>query len=289
MLLMSLLLVLTSVLAADLSPQELIVRLDSPDRVVREEATRTLEERGVEALPALRAAREATKEPEARERFADLIARVEARLLDRPTMVVLDVDDRPLGEAVQALATRSGFSLSLDDAALAGRRVTVRASGPLPFWEAVDRLGRAGHVRHDPGPRDDELRQGSPGVDDPPCRRGPSGSHRVFRTPSHPSLRHAPASRRELRGRWCLPRSAAERHGDRRGPGVRRARSVPQSQRPGLAWRPSTSGAGRSRRKRAEAASSRSGVGIPGSSRAASRCCTGTYRSVFPTCPSGRP
>jgi hypothetical protein len=148
---------LTWALAADLTPQELIVRLGSPDRVVREEAVRTLEERGVEALPALRAAREAAREPETRERFADLIARVEAGSLDRPTNVVLDVVDRPLGEAVQALATRSGFSLSLDDPALAARRVTVRASGPLPFWEAVDRLGRAGHVRHDPGPRDDEL------------------------------------------------------------------------------------------------------------------------------------
>ncbi len=72
-------------------------------------------------------------------------------------MVALDVDDRPLGEAVEALATRSGFALSLDDPALAGRRVTVRAPGPLPFWEAVDRLGRAGHVRHDPGPRRDDI------------------------------------------------------------------------------------------------------------------------------------
>ena len=56
MLPLSLVLVLTSALAADLSPGELIGRLDSPDRVVREEAARTLEERGAEALPALRAA-----------------------------------------------------------------------------------------------------------------------------------------------------------------------------------------------------------------------------------------
>ncbi|MFI5457938.1 MAG: hypothetical protein ACHRXM_21065 [Isosphaerales bacterium] len=157
MLPLSLVLVLTSALAADLPPRELIGRLGSPDRVVREEAARTLEERGAEALPALRAALEAAREPEARERFADLIARAEARSLDRPTMVALDVDDRPLGEAVEALATRSGFALSLDDPTLAGRRVTVRAPGTLPFWEAVDRLGRAGHVRHDPGPPHDAL------------------------------------------------------------------------------------------------------------------------------------
>ena len=60
-----LILVLTSALAADLSPQELIARLGSTDRVVREEAARTLEDQGVEALAALRAAHEAAKEPEA--------------------------------------------------------------------------------------------------------------------------------------------------------------------------------------------------------------------------------
>ena len=210
MLPLSLVLVLTSALAADLSPQELIGRLDSPDRVVREEAARTLEERGAEALPALRAAHEAAKEPEARERFADLIARVEARSLDRPTMVALDVDDRPLGEAVEALATRSGFSLSLDDPALAGRRVTRTGLGPAAVLGSA-RPARPRRARP-PRPRASPRRRSATdrrAVDDPPCRRGPSGSHRVFRAPSHPSLRHAPASRRELRGRRCLPRSAA--------------------------------------------------------------------------------
>ncbi len=155
MLPLSLVLVLTSALARDLSPAELIGRLGSPDRVVREEAARTLEEQGVEALAALRAARETAKGPEVRERVADLIDRILARSLDRPTMVVLDIDDRPLGEAVAALATHSGFAISVDDPALASRRVTARALGPLPFWEALDRLGHAGHVRHDPGYRPD--------------------------------------------------------------------------------------------------------------------------------------
>ena len=38
-------LALTSALAGDLSPEELIARLRSSDQVVREEAVRTLEER----------------------------------------------------------------------------------------------------------------------------------------------------------------------------------------------------------------------------------------------------
>ena len=104
MLPLSLVLMLTSALAADLTPAELIARLGSPDRVVREEAGRTLEELGAEALPALRAALESAREPEARDRLIELIARVAARSLDRPTMVALDVADQPLGEAVKALA-----------------------------------------------------------------------------------------------------------------------------------------------------------------------------------------
>ena len=58
MLPLSLVLVLTSALAGDLSPAGADRAPGSPDRVVREEAARTLEEQGAEALPALRAARD---------------------------------------------------------------------------------------------------------------------------------------------------------------------------------------------------------------------------------------
>src|SRR4051812_45246979 len=93
-------------LAADLTPRELIDRLGSPDRVVRAEAARTLEERGDDALGGLRDAKEKAEGP-AREPIAELIARIEARSLDRPTRVALDLVDRPLGEAVATLAKRS--------------------------------------------------------------------------------------------------------------------------------------------------------------------------------------
>ena len=52
----SFLLLLACSVAGDLSPVELIERLDSPDRVVREEAARTLLEQGAAAMPPLRAA-----------------------------------------------------------------------------------------------------------------------------------------------------------------------------------------------------------------------------------------
>jgi hypothetical protein len=208
---LSLAIVLASALAADLTPEELIGRLGSSDRVVREEAARTLEERGPDALTSLHAAREATDDPAVRDRFGDLIARVESRLLDRPTMVALDFIDRPLVEAVEALAARSGFALVLDDPTLARRRVTAHAQGPLPFWEAVDRLGRAGHVRHDPGPRRDDN-----GADprasvirlvdgDPPAHTAYSGPLRIHLFATH---RHRDLSFQAAVGSPGLPPSA---------------------------------------------------------------------------------
>jgi hypothetical protein len=191
MLPLSLVLVLTSNLAGQLSPEELIGRLGSPDRVVREEAARTLEEHGELALSALRAARDSAKGPEAREPLSDLIDRIEAGTLARPTMVGLDVDNQPLSEAVQALATRSGYALSLDDPALASRRVTVRALGPLPFWEAVDGLSHAGHVRHDPGLRRDAIGKDSRAsaiplvAGDPPAFTVYSGPLRIHLFATH--------------------------------------------------------------------------------------------------------
>ena len=233
MLPLSLVLVLTSALAADLSPEELIARLGSPDRVVREEAARTLEERGAEALPALRAALEAARRAGG------------PRTVRRP--------DRP---------GRGPLARSADDGRARRRRPTARrgrrgARHPQRLRAVTRRPGPRRPTSHGTGPgpsavlgsgRPARPRRARPPRPRAPPRRPsatiagpstirlvagrPSGSHRVFRAPSHPSLRHAPASRRELRGRRCLPRSAAERHGDRRGPGVRRARPVHQSQRP---------------------------------------------------------
>jgi hypothetical protein len=198
----SLAVVVAAVLAADLPPEALIERLGSADRVVREEAARTLEEQGPDVLPALHAARGTVESPEARGRLAGVIARVETRMLDRPTLVALDFEDRPLGEAIEALAARSGFSLALDDPALASRRVTAHAPAPLPFWEALDRLGRAGHVHHDPGPLRNAVGNDPQAaairlVDgDPPVFTTYPGSLRVhlFATHWHRDINFAPAA-----------------------------------------------------------------------------------------------
>ncbi len=142
-------------LAGEPGPAELIVFLGSADRVEREEAARTLEELGPEALPALRDAGKAGP-GEVPKRASGLARAIEGRLLEKPTLVEFDFDGLPLDEATRALAARSGHALVLDpgnDPGLPLRPIRAKSPAPVPFWEALDLLGRAGHVRHDPGAR----------------------------------------------------------------------------------------------------------------------------------------
>jgi hypothetical protein len=135
------------------SPAELVQRLSSADRVEREEAARTLEELGVAALPALHVAEKAGPGA-ARSKAGSLARLIEGRLLERPSKVAVDFDGQPLEEAIRTLAARSGYTIQLDagDGAAPGRRpVVARVPASVSFWEALDMIGRAGHVRHDPG------------------------------------------------------------------------------------------------------------------------------------------
>jgi hypothetical protein len=135
------------------TPADLVALLNSSDRIEREEAARTLEELGAEALPALRSVSPAAPE-QVRARALSVARIIEGRLIDRPSMVPVDFDGQTLDEAVRALAARSGFTLKLEvgsDAALPLRSIRVRSSAPIPFWEALDLIGKAGQIRHDPG------------------------------------------------------------------------------------------------------------------------------------------
>jgi hypothetical protein len=137
-------------LGDDPSPAELVRLLGSADRVEREEAARTLEDLGATALPALHAAEKAGPD-EARFRATSLARLIEGRLLDRPTLVAIDFDAQPLKEAIRTLATRSGYTIELDAGAIPDRPIVAHAPTPISFWEGLDLIGRAGHVRHDPG------------------------------------------------------------------------------------------------------------------------------------------
>src|SRR5204862_7077262 len=116
---------------------------------------RELDALGAAALDALRKSASAS-DPETRRRAAELADRIEVRLtairLLTPTLVQLDYKDTPLAAAVVDLAKRTGAPITLASPdAFGGRTVTV-ASGPLPFWEALELFCRqAGlHEREDP-------------------------------------------------------------------------------------------------------------------------------------------
>jgi hypothetical protein len=140
-------------LGDDPGPVELVGLLNSADRVERDEAAQTLKELGAAALPALHAA-EKNGPAEARSKAASVARSIEGRLLERPSLVAVDFDGQPLKEAIRTLAARSGYTIQLDsgnDAALPRRPIVARVPAPISFWEALDTVGRAGHVRHDPG------------------------------------------------------------------------------------------------------------------------------------------
>ncbi|MEO6807569.1 MAG: hypothetical protein ABI353_00450 [Isosphaeraceae bacterium] len=138
---------------AETDPAFLVKALSSDQAAERLEAAGVLEERGRPALPALHAAKGGA-DPDLKERIALLIDLIERQRLMRATKVRLDAHDTPLPEAVESIRTQTGFDVVLepkDAPAFQTRRITLKADGPVPFWDALDRLGAAGGVRYNPG------------------------------------------------------------------------------------------------------------------------------------------
>ncbi len=147
--------IMASALGNDPGPAELVRLLGSADRIEREEAARTLKELGDAALPALHDAEKAGP-AESRSKAASLARWIEGRQLERPSLVAVNFNGQPLEAAIRTLAARSGYTIQIDagdDVALPRRPIVARTSAPISFWEALDRIGRAGHVRHNPGAR----------------------------------------------------------------------------------------------------------------------------------------
>lgn len=172
-----------SALIDEPGPAELVRLLGSADRVEREEAARTLEELGAAALPELRDAGKSGAE-DVRSKASSLIRSIQGRLLDQPSMVAVDFDGQPLEPAIRTLADRSRHAIRLKagDAALPRRPIVARTSASVSFWEAIDMVGRAGHVRLDPTANAQEL-AGGPVLrvtdGDPPARVLYRGAFRV--------------------------------------------------------------------------------------------------------------
>jgi hypothetical protein len=164
------------------SPRELVAKLGSGRFAERMEAAFTLRRLDQAALPALRAA----EDPTVRRRAALVIDAIESQRLIRPTPIRLAFRDRPLDEVVAEVRSQGGLPVVLEpegDPAWHRRRITLEAPEPVPFWEALDRLGEVGGVRHNPGPLYDPG-QHTPRVlliagADPPIPTAYSGPFRV--------------------------------------------------------------------------------------------------------------
>jgi hypothetical protein len=136
-------------------PAALAETLGASAPAERDRAAGALEEVGLAALPALRAARTGN-DPELARRIGALIDEIGRQRLLRPTIVTLDLDDQPLDDAVAALRRESGVALTLmpgADPRWRERHVTLHAPKGIGFWEALDRISAAGGVRLDAFPQ----------------------------------------------------------------------------------------------------------------------------------------
>ena len=153
MTLLSAVLLLLAALPADLGPEDLVKRLGSGDRIEQEEAARSLEELGSDALPAL-----ATPPPSRTRHPMSVPARRRCSNVSKG-----DSSPSPRGSRSISMVSRSatssrarqrtGFTLTLDagaDVELPKRAIRAESSGKVTFWEAVDRARASGG--HPPRP-----------------------------------------------------------------------------------------------------------------------------------------
>ncbi len=197
----------------------LVVGLSAPRRAERERAAKRLEALGEAARPALLEAA-GSVDLELRARAAAVLDGIEGQALGRPTPVALDFRDVPLGDVVEAVSDRTGLGLALQpwpDPRRGERRVTVVAPEPVPFWEAVARIGEAGDVRPDltPGAGVNRGMIGMPGGLGARRRARPLTGNEVMLVPDSsgpppPTVRH---------GRFLVALTALNHHRDRTLPG----------------------------------------------------------------------
>ena len=158
----------------DADPAPWIARLGASRYADRERAAAALLEIGRPALPTLRVARDA-RDLEIRQRATALAEAIERQRLTRPTRVTIRLRDQPLPVTIEALSSRSGFSIQVDPAANVAwrsRRVSLDSPAPLSFWVAFDRLCRLGDLRPAPWPTEGDGRHDRsirlvPGAADP--------------------------------------------------------------------------------------------------------------------------
>lgn len=134
-------------------PQSLVAKLGASRYADREAAAEALRGMGRAALAALREARD-DRDPEIQARASALVEEIEVSLMVQPTRVRLDFHDRPIAEVARSLGDQAGVTLNLipeNNPAWNTRRITLVESEPVPFWQALDDLGRLAQVEVSPG------------------------------------------------------------------------------------------------------------------------------------------
>ena len=150
---------LVSLMAFALAPPpdaaSLVARLGSGTVAEREESARAIEAMGREALPALEAALR-SPDAEVRSRVLSVWERVQKGLLVRPSMVRLEDGERPLREVVRSIGRQSGIAIEISQHG-PERFINAREPVPIPFWQAVERLGLGRGYLHNTGPGGNHL------------------------------------------------------------------------------------------------------------------------------------
>ncbi len=129
----------------------LVEKLGSASYAERE-ATKSLENLGAKALPALRPSLK-SHDPEVRTRARALINKIEGNLLTQASLVRLNFKEATLDEIVKSISQQAGVDMALNGMGLAqagtafgARRVTLVEPQPVAFWKAIDRLCEVGQL-----------------------------------------------------------------------------------------------------------------------------------------------
>ena len=192
---LSVLLSIAAALVGD-DPRDAVAKLVSPRSAERAVAQRTLETLGDAAYPALGEAAESS-DLELRHKAAQMLDAIDGRRLARPTLVPLNVTNRPLAEAVQAVAKSADVTILVEpdgDPRTRSKTITLTSDSPVPLWEALDRLGRAGGLRIEPAINPAIRQRQMFAVNGMPPRRRMMAGHEIVLRFGDGTLPSAPAS-----------------------------------------------------------------------------------------------
>lgn len=114
--------------------EELIEQLSAPSTQVRQQAEKTLDDRGVDALPAIRKALAAQPPLETMRRLERLLVAG----LSKPKRIHLQAKEQTLREIVAALAKQSGYPMTLERGGLGEMWSHDLDLKGVTFWEALD-------------------------------------------------------------------------------------------------------------------------------------------------------